>query len=82
MANLEWRWEDELADNIQCARIESHFSQSEMAARCGLQPSAISHFENARRVPSLKNFHKICEALRVNPDYLLPKPVMLEKGAQ
>ena len=46
-------------------------SQSDLAARCGLMPSAISHFETGNREPSLRNFVRLYQALRVNPAILL-----------
>lgn len=47
------------------------FSQSELAKKTGLQPSAISHFENNRRNPSLKNLCLICSALNIAPSWFL-----------
>jgi transcriptional regulator with XRE-family HTH domain len=46
-------------------------SQSELAERAGLQPSAISHFETGRRSPSFDNLKHLADALDVTTDYLL-----------
>ncbi|MBT4639539.1 MAG: helix-turn-helix transcriptional regulator [Deltaproteobacteria bacterium] len=46
-------------------------SQSDLARISGLQPSAISHFENGRRSPSFENLKKIADALSVSIDYLI-----------
>jgi transcriptional regulator with XRE-family HTH domain len=46
-------------------------SQSDLAERSGLQPSAISHFETGRRSPSFDNLRRLADALAVTIDYLL-----------
>ena len=46
-------------------------SQSELAEKAGLQPSAISHFELGRRTPSFDNLKRVADALSVTVDYLL-----------
>jgi transcriptional regulator with XRE-family HTH domain len=46
-------------------------SQSELAEKAGLQPSAISHFENDRRSPSFDNLKILANVLNVPTDYLL-----------
>lgn len=46
-------------------------SQSELGEKAGLQPAAISHFENGRRAPSFSNLRKLADALSVSIDYLL-----------
>lgn len=59
------------ADRLRVARELRGLSQTELAERAGLQASAISHFESARRAPSLDNLRRLGEALRVTTDYLL-----------
>lgn len=46
-------------------------SQSDLARISGLQPSAISHFENGRRSPSFDNLRRLADSLCVTIDYLL-----------
>ncbi|MFO7906190.1 MAG: helix-turn-helix transcriptional regulator [Pirellulaceae bacterium] len=53
------------------ARESRGLSQSELAERAGLQPSAVSHFETGRRSPSFHNLRKLSDALGVTIDYLL-----------
>ena len=53
------------------ARQLRGFSQSELAAKAGLQPSAVSHFETGRRAPSFDNLKALSNALEVTTDYLL-----------
>lgn len=55
-------------------------SQAELAAKAGLQPAAISHFETGARRPSFDNLQRLAAALDVSTDYLLgradsPEPV-------
>lgn len=45
--------------------------QAEVARRCGLQASAISHFERERRVPDAYNLCRLAEALKCSTDWLL-----------
>jgi transcriptional regulator with XRE-family HTH domain len=46
-------------------------SQSQLAEKSALQPSAISHFEQERRSPSFDNLRRLANALNVTTDYLL-----------
>jgi transcriptional regulator with XRE-family HTH domain len=59
------------AARLQSARQLRKMSQSELAEKAGLQPSAISHFENDRRSPSFDNLKTLANALNVPTDYLL-----------
>lgn len=56
---------------LKSAREQRNMSQSDLARVSGLQPSAISHFENDRRSPSFENLKKLSDALSVSIDYLL-----------
>ena len=46
-------------------------SQSELAAKAKLQPTAISHFETDTRSPSFDNLRRLADALNVSTDYLI-----------
>ncbi len=59
------------SDRLRTARELKGLSQTDLAKRTDLQPSAISHFENQRRSPSFGNLKKIADALSVSIDYLL-----------
>jgi transcriptional regulator with XRE-family HTH domain len=69
---MSYSWEQKLAHNLHSARIGKGLSQSEVARITGLRPSAVSHFECSQRVPSLQNFQKLCAALHVKAEELLP----------
>jgi len=58
-------------DRLRSARQLRNLSQSELAEKANLQPSAISHFETGRRAPSFDNLKALSEALQVTTDYLL-----------
>ncbi len=51
------------------------YTQATLAARAGLAPAAISHFENGVRRPSAKNLERLADALSVSVDYLMDRDV-------
>jgi len=58
-------------ERLRKTREDKGLSQSELAEKTGLQPSAISHFESARRSPSFDNLKRLADALSVSVDSLL-----------
>ena len=58
-------------DRLRAARQLRNLSQSDLATKADLQPSAVSHFETGRRAPSFDNLKALSEALQVTTDYLL-----------
>lgn len=56
---------------LRQVREERRLTQTDLADKCGLLPSAISHFESGRRTPSLRNFAKLVVALSVKAGYLI-----------
>jgi transcriptional regulator with XRE-family HTH domain len=56
---------------LLAARELRKLSQTDLAAKAKLQPSAISHFETGRRSPSFDNLKALSVALEVTTDYLL-----------
>lgn len=59
------------SDNLRINRDWKKYTQEELASRCGLTGSAISHFETGKREPSLKNIIKLCKGLRCKPNDLI-----------
>lgn len=57
--------------NLRATRESCCMTQTELAAKTGLQPSAISHFEAGRREPSIRNLTRLCHSLETTPDVLL-----------
>ena len=58
------------SERLRAARESKGLSQTDLAKRAGFQPSAICHFENGRRAPSLDSLKKLADALSVSLDYL------------
>lgn len=62
---------DIFKDRLRAAREMRGLSQADLAAKTGLPPSSIAHFEGGKRKPSFDNLRKLSEALEVTTDYLL-----------
>ena len=56
---------------LKKSRETRGMSQSDLAKASGMQPSAISHFENGRRSPSFDNLRRLADSLCMAMDYLL-----------
>jgi len=63
--------EDVFPSRLRTKREQRGLSQTELANKTGLQPSAIAHFEGGRRKPSFDNIRVLANALNVSSDYLL-----------
>jgi transcriptional regulator with XRE-family HTH domain len=59
------------SERLRTARELRKLSQSELAEKADLQPSAVSHFETGRRSPSFQNLKALSDALKVTTDYLI-----------
>jgi transcriptional regulator with XRE-family HTH domain len=62
---------DIFSERLRAAREHRKLSQSELAEKAKLQPSAVSHFETGRRSPSFDNLKGLADALDVTTDYLI-----------
>ena len=62
---------DIFKERLRAAREMRSLSQADLAAKTGLPPSSIAHFEGGKRKPSFDNLRKLSEALEVTTDYLL-----------
>jgi transcriptional regulator with XRE-family HTH domain len=62
---------DIFAERLRAARELRKMSQSDLAEKTGLMPSAVSHFETGRRSPSFANLKTLSDALNVTTDYLI-----------
>ncbi len=60
---------------LKDCRMARNISQTELAQKTGLQPSAISHFEANSRKPSFDNLRKLADCLDVTTDYLLDREI-------
>jgi DNA-binding XRE family transcriptional regulator len=59
------------SSNLKRLRENRGLTQADLAKRTGLNPAAISHFETGQRLPSLGNYKKLLEALRIPLDTLM-----------
>lgn len=66
------------SDILRAMRDRQGLSQSDLAKKTGLQPSAISHFETGQRSPSFDNLRKLADALGVSIDHLLGREVEVD----
>ncbi len=58
-------------ERLQAMRAEQNLSQQDLADISNLQATAISHYENRTRRPSLSNLSKLAKALDVTVDFLI-----------
>lgn len=61
----------EMGNRIQLRRKELRIKQSELAEKLDISNNHISSIENGREKPSLDILLRICEELKVTPDFLL-----------
>lgn len=59
-----------LGQRLRKKREEQNFSQGGLSDASGVHYMAISHFECDRRIPSIRNAVKLCEALDITMDWL------------
>lgn len=64
------------------ARQLRGLSQADLAARTGLPPASVSHFESGPRKPSFDNLKVLASALDVTTDYLLGRSSTPETSAE
>ncbi len=68
---------DIFQERLRVAREELRkLSQTELAAKAGLPPSSVSHFESGARKPSFDTLKRLAGALDVTTDYLLGRSDM------
>lgn len=62
---------DKFKERLKSARQLREMNQTDLAAKSGLPPSSVSHFESGTRKPSFENLKRLATALNVTTDYLL-----------
>ncbi len=60
--------------NLRRVRVESGYSQSALAEKCGLSTSYIAELESGRRFPSHETMDKLCAGLGLRPYMLFFDP--------
>jgi transcriptional regulator with XRE-family HTH domain len=71
---------EDFPERLRKAREAKNLSQADLAARVGMEPSAISHFETGRRDPSFANLRRLADALAVTVDYLIGRESEVRSG--
>lgn len=61
----------EMGNRIKSRRKELRIKQAELAEILGISNNHMSSIETAKERPSMEIFIRICEELKVTPDYLL-----------
>ncbi len=64
---------ERLAAHLRSLRVEAGLSQAELAARSGVDQSAISFLERGRRRPTRKTMTRLAKALGVSLKALVPE---------
>ncbi|WP_247789453.1 helix-turn-helix transcriptional regulator [Bradyrhizobium sp. 155] len=72
---------DIFKERLKAARALRGLNQAELAARAGLPPASVSHFESGPRKPSFDNLKALATALDVTTDYLLGRADTPEASA-
>lgn len=70
-------------ERLKAARDLRKWNQGDLAARAGMPPSSIAHFESGSRKPSFDTLRRLANALEVTTDYLLGRvddPGLAEAG--
>jgi transcriptional regulator with XRE-family HTH domain len=57
--------------NLKAARVRRLLTQEELAKKAGVSPSTIVNIERDQTVPHFRKFHKLAEALDVDPTSFL-----------
>lgn len=65
--------------NLYNARLEAGFSQRELAKMIGNDVTAVSRWENDKRVITVDNLKMMCEALNVSADKILEIKLKFKK---
>jgi len=55
----------ELSEKLRVARRTAGLTQKQVFERCGIDDSALSEFENAKREPKLAQLHRLAETYRI-----------------
>ncbi|MCP3368696.1 helix-turn-helix domain-containing protein [Bradyrhizobium cajani] len=72
---------DIFKERLKAARALRGLNQAELAAKAGLPPASVSHFESGPRKPSFDNLKALATALDVTTDYLLGRADTPEASA-
>ncbi|MCL2188846.1 MAG: helix-turn-helix domain-containing protein [Defluviitaleaceae bacterium] len=61
----------EIGARISSRRKELHMTQEKLTEKINMSINQLSNIENSHSLPTIETLMKLCEALRVTPDYFL-----------
>lgn len=71
-----------LGSKIRQLRKQAGMTQSQLAARLGISPSAVGMYEQSRREPDSDTLRRLCEIFDVSGDYFIgPDSRTLSSGS-
>jgi transcriptional regulator with XRE-family HTH domain len=62
---------DKFGDKLRAARKDRGLTLEQLAVLCNTSETVLRNYEKARKSPNVEMLLRICEALKVSPDYLL-----------
>ena len=62
---------EQFGNRLRTARKERGLTLEQLAVACSTSETVLRNYEKARKSPNVEMLLRICEALKVSPDYLL-----------
>ena len=62
---------EQFGNRLKTARKDCGLTLEQLAAACNTSETVLRNYEKARKTPNVEMLLRICEALKVSPDYLL-----------
>ncbi|MCL2507678.1 MAG: helix-turn-helix domain-containing protein [Oscillospiraceae bacterium] len=62
---------EHFGNRLRTARKDRGLTLEQLAAACSTSETVLRNYEKARKSPNVEMLVRICEALKVSPDYLL-----------
>ena len=62
---------EQFGNRLRTARKDRGLTLEQLAVTCGTSETVLRNYEKARKSPNVEMLLRICEALKVSPDYLL-----------
>jgi len=62
---------EQFGNRLRMARKDRGLTLEQLAAACSTSETVLRNYEKARKSPNVEMLLRICEALKVSPDYLL-----------
>ena len=62
---------EQFGNRLRTARKDRGLTLEQLAAACSTSETVLRNYEKARKSPNVEMLLRICEALKISPDYLL-----------